>query len=151
MMYKGPWDYVWKHFVQNLKKFFGRVLQCFGLLMQRADSLEKTLKMGKIQDRRRRQRQRMKWLEMASPTQQMWVWADSGREWRTGSLTCCSLWGRKESDTTEWLDNNNGGEPHNTFANLSSERKRPSWGLSLHQLVPTVWFSSSGVMCNSLL
>ena len=38
-------------------------LQYFGHLMQRADSLEKTLMLGKIEDRRRRGRQRMKWLD----------------------------------------------------------------------------------------
>ena len=43
-------------------------LQYFGHLMQRTDSLEKTLMLGKIEGRRRRGRQRMRWL-MASPTQ----------------------------------------------------------------------------------
>ena len=38
-------------------------LQYFGRLMQRADSLEKTLMMGKIEGRRRRGRQRMRWLD----------------------------------------------------------------------------------------
>ena len=38
-------------------------LQYLGLLMQRADSLEKTLMLGKIEGRRRRGRQRMRWLE----------------------------------------------------------------------------------------
>ena len=38
-------------------------LQYFGLLMQRADSLEKTLMVGKIEGRRRRGRQRMRWLD----------------------------------------------------------------------------------------
>ena len=38
-------------------------LQCFGHLMQRADSLEETLMLGKIEDRRRRGRQRMRWLD----------------------------------------------------------------------------------------
>ena len=37
-------------------------LQYFGHLMQRADSLEKTLMMGKIEGRRRRGQQRMRWL-----------------------------------------------------------------------------------------
>ena len=37
-------------------------LQSFGHLMQRTDSLEKTLRLGKIEGRRRRGRQRMKWL-----------------------------------------------------------------------------------------
>ena len=38
-------------------------LQYFGHLMQRADSFEKTLMLGKIEGRRRRGRQRMKWLD----------------------------------------------------------------------------------------
>ena len=38
-------------------------LQDLGHLMQRADSLEKTLMMGKIEGRRRRGRQRMRWLD----------------------------------------------------------------------------------------
>ena len=48
-------------------------LQYFGHLMQRANSLEKTLMLGKIEGRRRRGWQRMRW--MASPTQWTWVWA----------------------------------------------------------------------------
>ena len=38
-------------------------LQYFGHLMQRADSLEKILMLGKIEDKRRRGRQRMRWLD----------------------------------------------------------------------------------------
>ena len=38
-------------------------LQYFGYLMQRADSLEKTLMLGKTEGRRRRRRQRMRWLD----------------------------------------------------------------------------------------
>ena len=38
-------------------------IQYFGHLMRRADSLEKTLMLGKIEDRRRRGRQRMRWLD----------------------------------------------------------------------------------------
>jgi len=38
-------------------------LQCFGHLMQRADSLEKTLMLGKIEGKRRRGQQRMRWLD----------------------------------------------------------------------------------------
>ena len=38
-------------------------LQCFGHLMRRGDSLEKTLMLGKIEGRRRRGRQRMRWLD----------------------------------------------------------------------------------------
>ena len=39
------------------------LLQCFGYLMQRVDSLEKTLMLGGIGSRRRRGRQRMRWLD----------------------------------------------------------------------------------------
>ena len=38
-------------------------LQCFGYLVQRTDSLEKTLMLGKIEGRRRRGQQKMRWLE----------------------------------------------------------------------------------------
>ena len=38
-------------------------LQCFGHLMQTADSLEKSLMLGKTEGRRRRQHQRMRWLD----------------------------------------------------------------------------------------
>ena len=50
-------------------------LQYFGHLMQRADSLEKTLLLGKIKGKRRRGQQRMRCT---------WVWANSWRWWRTG-------------------------------------------------------------------
>ena len=60
-------------------------LQYFGDLMQRADSLEKTLMQGKIEGRRRKGQQRMRWDGwMASPTQWTWVWINSGRWWWTG-------------------------------------------------------------------
>ena len=39
------------------------ILQYFGHVMRRADSLEKTLMLGKIEGRRRRERQRMRWLD----------------------------------------------------------------------------------------
>ena len=48
-------------------------LQYFGHLMWRADSLEKTLMLGKIEGGRRRGPQVMKWLD-TSPTQWTWVW-----------------------------------------------------------------------------
>ena len=58
-------------------------LQYFGHLMWRTDSFEKTLKLGKIEGRRRRGRQRMRWLD-TSPTQWTWVWVNSGSWWWTG-------------------------------------------------------------------
>ena len=46
-------------------------LQYFGQLMQRADSFEKTLMLGKIEGRRRRGRQRMRWLDGMTNTMDM--------------------------------------------------------------------------------
>ena len=57
-------------------------LQQFDHLMQRADSLKKTLMLGKIEGRRRDDRGWDGWL--ASLTQWTWVWASSGRWWRPG-------------------------------------------------------------------
>ena len=57
-------------------------LQYFGYLMRRADSFEKTLMLGKIEGRRRRGRQRMRW--MPSPTQWTRVWVGSRSWWWTG-------------------------------------------------------------------
>ena len=45
--------------------------QCFGHLIRRADSLEKTLMLGKIEGRRRRGRQRMRWLDGIADTMDM--------------------------------------------------------------------------------
>ena len=57
-------------------------LQYFGHLMRRAESLEKTLMLGKIESRRRGEQQRTRWLD-ASPTQLTWVCTNSERQWRT--------------------------------------------------------------------
>ena len=57
-------------------------LQYFGHLMQRTDSLEKTLMLGKIEGRRRRGRQKIRWLDdITRWTRWTWVWASSGSRW----------------------------------------------------------------------
>ena len=76
-------------------------LQYFGHLMQKADSLEKTLMLGKIEGRRRRGRQRMRWLDGIINSMDMGLGGLSGVGDGQGGLACCSSWGRKESDTTE--------------------------------------------------
>ena len=83
-------------------------LQYFDHLMGRANSLEKTLMLGKIEGKRRRERQRMRWLDGITDSMGHEFEQASGRdgEWQ-GSLMCCSPWGRKQSDTTERLNNNN--------------------------------------------
>ena len=58
-------------------------LQYFGHLMGRADSFENILMLGKIEGRRRRGRQRMRWLDGIT-AQWAWVWVNSGSWWWTG-------------------------------------------------------------------
>ena len=62
-------------------------LQYFGHLMQRIDSLEKTLLLGKTEGGRRRGRQRMRWLDGITDS------VDDGQ----GGLAYCNSWGRKET------------------------------------------------------
>ena len=75
-------------------------LQYFGHLMQRSDSLEKILMLGKIEDRRRRGQQMDGWHQQLSRHEFEQTLKDSeGQE----SLACCSPWGHKESNMTEQL------------------------------------------------
>ena len=73
-------------------------LHHFGHLMQRADSSEKTLMLGKIEGRKRRGRQRMRFLDDITDS------VDMGLGDGQGGLACCSSWGHKESDMTEQLN-----------------------------------------------
>ena len=79
-------------------------LQHFGHLMQRTDSLEKTLMLGKIESMRRRGQQRMRWLDGITDCKDMSFKKAPGVGDGQGSLVCCSPWGYKESDTTEQLN-----------------------------------------------
>ena len=79
-------------------------LQYLGHLMQRADSFEKTPMPGKIEGRRRRGRPRMRWLDGITDSMHMGLGGLRELVMDKGGLTCCSPWGRKESDTTERLD-----------------------------------------------
>ena len=78
-------------------------LQYFGHLMWRVDSLEKTLMLGGIWGAVGEGDGRGWDGWMASPTWWTWVCVNSGSLWWTGR-PCCVSWGRKESDTTEWLN-----------------------------------------------
>ena len=79
--------------------------QYFGHLMQRTDSLEKTLMLGKIEGRRRRGRQRMRWLDgiinsMDMSLSKLQELLMDGQ----GSLVGCCPWSWKESNMTEGLN-----------------------------------------------
>ena len=78
-------------------------LQYFGHLMRRADSLEKTLMLGKIECGRRRRQQRMRWLDGITDSMDMFGWTLGVGDGQ-GGLACCNSWGRKESDMTERLN-----------------------------------------------
>ena len=71
-------------------------------LMQRTDSLEKTLMLSKIEDRRRGW-QRMRWFDGITNSMDMRLGKLRELDGQ-GGLACCDSWGRKESDTTEWLN-----------------------------------------------
>ena len=71
--------------------------------MQRVDSLEKTLMLGGIGGRRRRGRQRMRWLDGITDLMEV-SQRTPGVGDGQGGLACCDSWGRKESDMTERLN-----------------------------------------------
>ena len=87
-------------------------LQYFGYVIWTANSLEKTLMLGKIEGRRRRGWQRMRQLDglidsMDMSLSKLWEIVKDREAW------CCSLWGRKELDMNE--------QQHNTQMNISSQ------------------------------
>ena len=82
--------------------------QDFCQLMWRTDSFEKTLMLGKIEGRRRRGWQKMRWLDGITDSMDMSLSKLQDYGEGQGSLACCSPWGqtqlRKELDTTEWMN-----------------------------------------------
>ena len=95
-------DYPLEGLIPKLK------LQCFGHLMQRTESLEKTLMLGKIEGRRRGW-QKM-WWWMASLTQWTWVWISSRRWCWTGKPGVLQSMGSKRighdwATDLNWIEN----------------------------------------------
>ena len=77
-------------------------LQYFGHVVWRANSLKKTLMLGKIERGRRRGRQRIRWLDGITDSMDMSLSNEVGDG--QGGLACCSPWHRKELDRTERLN-----------------------------------------------
>ena len=101
-------------------------LEYFGHLMQRTDSLEKTLMLErlKVGGQGTTKDEMVGW--MASLTQLTLVWVDSGSWWWTRKAFC-SPWGRKESDTNEQLNNE---KSKTVFSFLSNPSSPQDWGVS---------------------
>ena len=78
-------------------------LQYFSHLIQRASSLEKTLMLGKIEDKRRRGQQRMRWLDRVTDLTDM----DLTKLQEIVKDRGAWLWSLNESHTIEWLNSNN--------------------------------------------
>ena len=98
-------------------------LQYFDHPMQRADSLEKTLMLGEIGGRRRRGRQRMRWLD--GITDSMDINLGELRELVMDREAWRASWGRKESDMTE-PDRLQSIRPQRVGHNLASEQHHHS-------------------------
>ena len=91
-------------------------LQYFSHLMRRTDSLEKTLMLEKIEGRRRRGWQRMRWLDV-SPARWTWVWASSRSWWWMGKPGMLQFMGLQRV-RQDWATELNWTELRSCLSNL---------------------------------
>ena len=91
--------------------------------MRRANSMEKTLMLGKTEGRRRRGQQRMRWLDGITDSMEKTLGDSEGQ----GSLACCSPWRCKELDTTGQLNNNKMLLPNTEVTQVVAELRLKSY------------------------
>ena len=99
-------------------------LQYFGHLMQRADSSEKTLMLGKTEDLRRRGWQRVRWLDGITDSEDM-TWTNCEKWWRTGKPGHAALHGFKKSQKwlSDWTTTDNHTNLRATLAQYPMDQK----------------------------
>ena len=105
--------------------------QYFGHLIQRIDSLEKTPMLGKIEGRRRRGRQRLRWLDGITRLNGHGFEKALGVGDRQGSLVCFSPFGCKELDMTEQLNGLTGANNRSCRCLWSNNEVQSSFTLEL--------------------
>ena len=100
-------------------------MEYYEVMIRADDSLKKSLMLGKIEGKRGRGRQRMRWLDSITDAMSM----NLGKRREMGGLMCCSPWGLKESDMTGRFNNNNNEnipyiiEKHESISSLMLSRR----------------------------
>ena len=120
-------------------------LQYFGHLMWRVDSLEKTLMLGGVGGRRRRGRQRMRWLDGITEWW-TWVWVNSGSWWWTGRPGVLRFMGSQRVGH-DWATEMNWTDTSIAPAWYPTGAKTQEWGKRLNTFPDEVWKLQSKEVC----